>query len=162
MGKKLIPSASVEWLALDKSGQKIADFKCLNTAVRLQTRPDGGVDLVLVGKDQSGAIIHAKCDAIAVIGSMKSCIEAHSFESVHEPVPSVRIRGQLDPLSEDRSVSITELAAVPAYVAGLNRDKWEREIDYLDGLRELFEITATACNRMLSSFGKRVLRGRTD
>lgn len=160
MAKKIVRTASLEWLALGKSGQKIADFKCNSTSVRLQTRSDGGIDLVLVGKDQSGVIMHAKCDAFEVIESIRSCIEDHCFEGVHDPAPSVHIRGQLDPLSEDRNVRTTELTAIPADVARLNREKWERETEYLDRLRELLEACAAACNRMLTSFGKRVLRGR--
>jgi hypothetical protein len=43
----------------------------------------------------------------------------------------------------------------------LNREKWEREVAYLDRLRGTFEVSVSTCTKVLNSFGKRVLRGRS-
>jgi|GEM_PF-2674163 len=160
MGKTSRPTASIQLLSLAMSGEKIIDCTYDAATFRLQTRADGGIDLVLLGKDARGGMTHAKCDVAALIAALSECVASHKFEGVSDPIPSVMIRGQIDPTSEDLSMTTTRLAAVQQDSARLNREKWEHEVAYLGQLRELFEVAASTCNRTLSTFGKRILRGR--
>jgi len=137
------------------------DFNCDATSFRFQTRTDGGVDLVLFGKDdRSGTICHLKCDLAAAVSAMSNCMNTHKFEGVREVGSGVVLRGSVDASSDDLSIQTTYMAALPQDTARLNREKWEREVDYLERCRQFFEGAASSCKGTLSSFGKRVLRGR--
>jgi hypothetical protein len=131
MTKTSVPTSSVQWLSLKRSGEKNFDFTCETTTFRLQTRMDGGVDLVLVGKDNAGGLTHAKCDLSAVICAVSECIASHRFEGITDVIPKVMIRGHIDSTSEDLSKKTTSLAAIPQNTAQLNQEKWEREVAYL-------------------------------
>jgi hypothetical protein len=160
MAKKSRISTSVQLLSLAMSGEKIIDCTYEAMTLRLQTRADGGVDMVLIGKDDRGGMTHAKCDLAAVISAVSECVASHRFEGISDAVPTVMIRGQIDQTTEELSKVTTTLAAIQQDTARLNREKCEREVEYLDQLRELFEVAASTCNRTLSTFGKRILRGR--
>lgn len=151
-------TTKVQWLSVTKSGEKIVDFSCDKTAFRILTRTDGGVDLVLVGRDNQGGMTHARCDLISIVAAVSECLSAHKFDAVSDVAPSVMIRGEIDAMSEDLSKKTTKLTAIPQNASMLNREKWEREVEYLDRVREHLDIAASSCNQMLSGFGKRVFR----
>jgi len=153
------PKLATKILAMEATGRKVIDAEKPDTELRLVTRRDGGIDVVLFSRaGADGLVTQVKCDATALVDVLSICLAQHNFQPETYDVVSNMARGDLKKDHNGDHVYTLQSDEINDKRHIANFDKWQREDEYLGRLGNAVQNLEQSRQQAKAAYQKKLTR----
>jgi len=141
------------WLTVSNDGESLADFESSLTQCRLLQNSSNFSFEISAKDSDSGTLSLFRTDPILILASLIARAETMTFERTEYDIAANSVRGTI--AESDDSLNRIQSTQVAQRRSLLDSDKYVREIEAIEELREHASRLAEACDGALRRYTRR-------